>query len=432
MTREYSCRVDGELQPFGHAPSVLIGFTPPPPFPYSLPGSSEAGLTAQPVAILRIHSRTLLACALGGLTPTGEACRTDRRMCMFLDPEQTGFIAVENFTSLAEHHELQLDPSKLEMLLALVQSNEHGHVCYQELIELLNSKRSSSFRRAIANGRRTLQREILLDETGLGVYKRFVRYVAYEILPCETDRRWYFHQNRLCPPPVFMAIITIVQIIVFMCYGVMLNKWVLQTYQPDFMKSPLVYHPGHRAQIWRFFSYMFMHVGLEQLGFNALLQLMIGVPLEMVHGILRIRSLTVSITDMRAPVVGGSGGVYALCSAHLANVVMNWAGMKCPYKLLRMILALVCMSSEVGRAVWLRFSPPLPSSGPQPSFMAHLSGAVVGISMGLLILRSYEESLHKQCSWWVLIFSFITFLLFAIFWNIFAYELLGVQIPSPP
>ncbi|XP_034414583.1 rhomboid-related protein 1 isoform X2 [Cyclopterus lumpus] len=284
-----------------------------------------------------------------------------------LDPDNTGFIAVENFTSLVEHHELQLDPSKLDMLLALVHSNEEGQVCYQELIEL---------------------------------------------------------------------------IIVFMCYGIMLNKWVLQTYQPDFMKSPLVYHPGHRAQVWRFFSYMFMHVGLEQLGFNALLQLMIGVPLEMVHGILRISllymagvlagSLTVSITDMRAPVVGGSGGVYALCSAHLANVVMNWAGMRCPYKLLRMILALVCMSSEVGRAVWLRFSPQLPSSGPQPSFMAHLSGAVVGISMGLLILRSYEESLQKQCSWWVIVFSFITFLLFAIFWNIFAYELLGVQIPPPP
>ncbi|KAG8009116.1 Rhomboid-related protein 1 [Nibea albiflora] len=199
-----------------------------------------------------------------------------------LDPENTGFIAVENFTSLVEHHELQLDPSKLDMLLALVQSNEEGQ---------MSSKRSSSFRRAIANGRRTLQREILLDETGLGLYKRFVRYVAYEILPCETDRRWYFHQNRLCPPPVFIAIVTIVQIIVFMCYGIMLNKWVLQTYQPDFMKSPLVYHPGHRAQVWRFFSYMFMHVGLEQLGFNALLQLMIGVPLEMVHGILRISLL---------------------------------------------------------------------------------------------------------------------------------------------
>lgn len=108
---------------------------------------------------------------------------------------------------------------------------------------------------------------------------------------------------------------------------------------------------------------------LEQLGFNALLQLMIGVPLEMVHGVLRISllylagvlagetstwvggspayvswpsplplptgSLTVSITDMRAPLVGGSGGVYALCSAHLANVVMVmglpfWGGGKGP------------------------------------------------------------------------------------------------------
>lgn len=82
----------------------------------------------------------------------------------------------------------------------------------------MSSKRSSSFRRAIANGRRTLQREILLDETGLGLYKRFVRYVAYEILPCETDRRWYFHQNRLCPPPVFIAIVTIVQVSVG-CFG---------------------------------------------------------------------------------------------------------------------------------------------------------------------------------------------------------------------
>ncbi|XP_006005581.1 rhomboid-related protein 1 [Latimeria chalumnae] len=328
------------------------------------------------------------------------------------------------------------------MLFALAQSNEEGQICYHELIDLMSNKRSSSFRLAIANGQRPLPREILLDEAGLGFYKRFVRYVAYEILPCEMDRRWYFYQYRACPPPIFMAVVTTIQIIVFLCYGAVLNKWVLQTYHPDFMKSPLLYHPSHRAQVWRFVTYMFMHVGLEQLGFNALLQLMIGVPLEMVHGIVRISllylagviagSLTVSITDMRAPLVGGSGGVYALCSAHLANVVMNWAGMRCPYKLLRMVLALVCMSSEVGRAVWLRFSPPLPPLGPQPSFMAHLAGAVVGISMGLIILRSYEESLHDQCSWWVILLSYTIFLIFAIFWNIFAYDLLGVQIPSPP
>ncbi|KAL4676207.1 hypothetical protein H8959_010352 [Pygathrix nigripes] len=333
-----------------------------------------------------------------------------------LDPENTGFIGADTFAGLVHSHELPLDPAKLDMLVALAQSNEQGQVCYQELVDLISSKRSSSFKRAIANGQRALPRDGLLDEPGLGVYKRFVRYVAYEILPCEVDRRWYFYRHRSCPPPVFMASVTLAQIIVFLCYGARLNKWVLQTYHPEYMKSPLVYHPGHRARAWRFLTYMFMHVGLEQLGFNALLQLMIGVPLEMVHGLLRISllylagvlagSLTVSITDMRAPVVGGSGGVYALCSAHLANVVMNWAGMRCPYKLLRMVLALVCMSSEVGRAVWLRFSPPLPASGPQPSFMAHLAGAVVGVSMGLTILRSYEERLRDQCGWWVVLLAY--------------------------
>ncbi|MEQ2189849.1 Rhomboid- protein 3 [Goodea atripinnis] len=45
---------------------------------------------------------------------------------------------------------------------------------------------------------------------------------------------------------------------------------------------------------------------------------------------------------MTAPVVGSSGGVYALVSAHLANVVMNWSGMKCQFKLFRMAMALVC------------------------------------------------------------------------------------------
>ncbi|KAF3818796.1 hypothetical protein GH733_012213 [Mirounga leonina] len=359
-----------------------------------------------------------------------------------LDPEHTGFIGADTFTGLVHSHELPLDPAKLDMLVALAQSNERGQVCYQELVDLISSKRSSSFKRAIANGQRALPRDGLLDEPGLGVYKRFVRYVAYEILPREVDRHWYFYRHRSCPPPVFMASVTLAQIIVFLCYGARLNKWVLQTYHPEYMKSPLVYHPGHRARAWRFLTYMFMHVGLEQLGFNALLQLMIGVPLEMVHGLLRISllylagvlagSLTVSITDMRAPVVGGSGGVYALCSAHLANVVMNWAGMRCPYKLLRMVLALVCMSSEVGRAVWLRFSPPLPASGPQPSFMAHLAGAVVGVSMGLTILRSYEERLRDQCGWWVVLLAYGTFLLFAIFWNIFAYDLLGAHIPPPP
>lgn len=76
----------------------------------------------------------------------------------------------------------------------------------------ISSKRSSSFKRAIANGQRALPRDGLLEEPGLGVYKRFVRYVAYEILPREVDRHWYFYRHRSCPPPVFMASVTLAQV----------------------------------------------------------------------------------------------------------------------------------------------------------------------------------------------------------------------------
>lgn len=52
---------------------------------------------------------------------------------------------------MVEHHELQLDPSKLDMLLALVQSNEEGQVCYQELIELVSGKPDRTYAETDSN-----------------------------------------------------------------------------------------------------------------------------------------------------------------------------------------------------------------------------------------------------------------------------------------
>lgn len=187
-----------------------------------------------------------------------QVCPQPRRAASLpqqLDPENTGFIGADTFTGLVHSHELPLDPAKLDMLVALAQSNERGQICYQELVDLvsalglaevgraegrllpaggswdsrrgqnperavpktwpcpqISSKRSSSFKRAIANGQRALPQEGLLDEPGLGVYKRFVRYVAYEILPREVDRHWYFYRQRSCPPPVFMASVTLTQV----------------------------------------------------------------------------------------------------------------------------------------------------------------------------------------------------------------------------
>ncbi|XP_044531511.1 rhomboid-related protein 3 [Gracilinanus agilis] len=182
--------------------------------------------------------------------------------------------------------------------------------------------------------------------------------------------------------------------------------------------------------------------GIEHLGLNVVLQLLVGVPLEMVHGAARIGfvyvagvvagSLAVSVADMTAPVVGSSGGVYALVSAHLANIVMNWSGMECQFKLLRMAVALICMSMEFGRAVWLRFHPSAYPPCPHPSFVAHLGGVAVGITLGVVVLRNYEQRLQDQSLWWIFVAMYAVFVLFAVFWNVFAYSLLDLRLPPPP
>ncbi|XP_062852636.1 rhomboid-related protein 3 isoform X1 [Trichomycterus rosablanca] len=358
------------------------------------------------------------------------------------DPEGSGFISAERLRDLLDTHGSELDTHKLEVLLALANGNSEGKIRYQDFINLLSNKRSNSFRRAIQHGGRQLRGSSLKEEVGLGLSQRFVRHVAYETLPREVDRKWYFDSYTYCPPPWLILTITIAEMVVFMYYAFHLERWVFQISSPSFLKSPLLYHPQCRSQAWRYLTYIFMHTGIEHLGLNMAMQLLVGVPLEMVHGATRIGliylcgvlagSLAVSVLDMAAPVVGSSGGVYALVSAHLANVVMNWSGMKCQFKLFRMAMALVCMSVEFGRAVWLRFYPPAVPPCPNPSFCAHLGGVGVGLTLGVVVLQNFEQRLQDQFLFWIFISVYGLFIIFAFFWNIFAYDLLDVKLPPAP
>lgn len=82
----------------------------------------------------------------------------------------------------------------------------------------MSNKRSNSFRRAILQGSRQLKGCSLSDEVGLGLSQRFVRHVAYETLPREVDRKWYFDSYSYCPPPWFILAITIAEVNGFTLY----------------------------------------------------------------------------------------------------------------------------------------------------------------------------------------------------------------------
>ena len=45
----------------------------------------------------------------------------------------------------------------------------------------------------------------------------------------------------------------------------------------------LIFHPLKKYEVWRFVTYMFVHSGYFHIIFNVLIQLALGIPLEMVH-----------------------------------------------------------------------------------------------------------------------------------------------------
>lgn len=132
------------------------------------------------------------------------------------------------------------------------------------------------------------------------------------------------------PPPIFVVLVSVLEVAAFIYYCVELNE--ISAIGPVPWKSMWIYNPCKRHEVWRFFSYIFIHAGFFHVFFNVLIQLLLGIPLEMVHkwwrvGIVYIAgvvagSLASSITDPYSYLAGASGGVYALLAAHLASVVI--------------------------------------------------------------------------------------------------------------
>lgn len=75
----------------------------------------------------------------------------------------------------------------------------------------MSNKRSNSFRQAILQGNRRLSSKALLEEKGLSLSQRLIRHVAYETLPREIDRKWYYDSYTCCPPPWFMITVTLME-----------------------------------------------------------------------------------------------------------------------------------------------------------------------------------------------------------------------------
>ncbi|XP_076333638.1 rhomboid-related protein 2-like [Tachypleus tridentatus] len=345
------------------------------------------------------------------------------------DPEGFGEIPWEDFLVALETPEFQeqVDPSRRELLASKAEEHETPAITFEDFVSVMSGKRTRSFKIAVHHRDREVWSEndfhLLTQEPRL--FHRMVRAVAHEFLSDDRDRKYYADHYTCCPPPLFIIIITLIELGFFTYYTVTMGE--ITTTGPVPIDSIFIYRPDKRLEVWRFVFYMVLHAGWIHLLFNLLVQVLVGLPLEMVHGSLRIGtvymagvlagSLGTSVFDTDVYLVGASGGVYALLAAHLANVLLNYNQME--FGFMRLVGIFLIASADVGFAIYGRYA--AEQQGPPVSYVAHLTGALAGLTIGLLVLKNFEQKLHEHLLWWVALGVYAACTLFALLFNVFNY-----------
>lgn len=259
-----------------------------------------------------------------------------------------------------------------------------------------------------------------------GCCEKLHQSVSRWLLPPDI-RETYLERANCCPPPIFIILISMGELAVFIYYAVWKpqKQWV--TLGEGIYNSPLTYRPGLRQEPWRFLSYMFVHAGVQHIIGNLVMQLLLGIPLELVHkgfevgmvymsGVLA-GSLASSIFDPLSALVGASGGVYALLGGYFMNAVVNFREMIPLLGVFRILVILLIVGTDVGFALYRRFI--TNDGGMTVSFVAHIGGGVAGMTVGYVFFSSYNKKLLKDPRFWLCIVGYVVFFLFAVLFNIF-------------
>lgn len=267
-----------------------------------------------------------------------------------------------------------------------------------------------------------------------GVFGHFVQRYVHSMVPqrptlsgsmqtarysSDSPDGQYEEEYSCRPPAIVMIIISILEIVLFL-YDVIAHK-ALSVEGPA--ATLFIYNPYKRYQAWRYLTYMFVHVGVFHLVVNLLVQIMLGIPLEMVHRWWRVLtiyiagviagSLGTSVSDPGVFLAGASGGVYALITAHIATILMNWSQME--FAVLQLFVFLVVTSVDVGQAVYNRY---VLETKDQIGYVAHLAGAIAGLLVGINVLRNLEVQTWEKVVWWASVFTYTALMAAAILWNI--------------
>ena len=233
-----------------------------------------------------------------------------------------------------------------------------------------------------------------------------------------------------------MVIFSMVQIICFMHDYIVLNFAIDEKTEEGhtLFNGTINYLNGEWAkqlkvgiyskEYYRYITYQFPHSGSFHIIGNILVQLLLGIPLEFMHGSWRlivvylagVLSGSVGHVNFETSFLGGaSGGVYAMITAHVASLLMvrfpslivilikylsfqNWKAMR--YAFIHLLAFLAFIVSDATRGYKdHELQKGENKGGSQVGNIAHLGGAFAGLLVGIGMLRNYNSSRSKRVFW---------------------------------
>ncbi|KAJ8985219.1 hypothetical protein NQ317_018248 [Molorchus minor] len=321
--------------------------------------------------------------------------------CCYLiqcDHNNDGYISIKELKIFIETEEENVPYEVIRAIHNNFDKNCDHVLDFEEFLEMLNSP--------------------LVKKTFRRLSSRYLKYVVVVPssprpigLKSDVSRTGlYEEQSRCKKTTIGMVTLSIIQIILF---------YANISLDGGSIAEALKFTPSKDYEVWRYITHIFVHASELHLFPNIVVQILIGIPLELVHGwrVLVIYftgalggCLAHSVFMPRADLVGGSGGFYAFYTANIATVIMNWREMSLP------IVQLVCFGL-------MTFFDPIYNFFTQGdmsevSYVAHLGGAVVGLLLGVNILRNLKVTEKENVISYICLTSYVILMIVFVTLNI--------------
>ncbi|CAH1163125.1 unnamed protein product [Phaedon cochleariae] len=301
------------------------------------------------------------------------------------DSNRDGIISINELKTFIEiHEEFELPDEVMRTIYEKYDKNMDEKLDLEEFVEMINSPTFSVTFQKFSN--RILKFVVVptINRKTTKLCRTITKTGSYD-----AEMKWR-------KSAVGLIIISLLQIILYY-----VNNFLKRENDHDVgdIYEKLSFNPCLRYQIYRYFTYMFVHSGESHLFANVILQLVLGISLELVHtwripclyfaGVIG-GALFHSVID-RTPLVGGSAGAYSFYTAHVAVVILNWREMSHPAVRLILFTIIIVIDAICAQM----------TSSNNVSYWSHFGGAVIGLLFGVNILRNLRVTQLETYIWYI-------------------------------